>query len=127
MSDDTEEIYRLIDSWTVAARKGDLATILDLMSEEVVFLQPGQKAMCGREAFAKNFQASIERFRIDTKSDIKDIEVSGTLAYCWNHLSVSMTPHNGEPRISRAGNVLSVLRKEADGRWRIFRDANLLA
>jgi ketosteroid isomerase-like protein len=37
-----------------------------------------------------------------------------------------MTPPGGKP-VRRAGYTLTILRKEPDGRWRLARDANLLA
>ena len=33
----------------------------------------------------------------------------------------------GGAPVKRAGNTLSVLRKEAGGKWVLFRDANMLA
>jgi ketosteroid isomerase-like protein len=36
-----------------------------------------------------------------------------------------MTPPDGNP-IHRSGYTLTILRKEADGKWRLARDANLL-
>jgi len=38
---------------------------------------------------------------------------------------MQMTPPGGEA-VRRAGYTLTLLRKEADGRWRLARDANLL-
>jgi ketosteroid isomerase-like protein len=49
----------------------------------------------------------------------------GDWAYCWNKLSVTMTPNDGKPPVKRAGNVLSILQKQ-NGRWVIVRDANML-
>jgi ketosteroid isomerase-like protein len=37
-----------------------------------------------------------------------------------------VTPPGGDPQ-HRAGDTLTILRKEADGRWRLARDANLLS
>ena len=48
------------------------------------------------------------------------------LAYCWNRLSVTVTPLPSGAPMRRSGYTLSVLRKKADGRWVLFRDANLL-
>jgi ketosteroid isomerase-like protein len=39
---------------------------------------------------------------------------------------VALTPPGGEP-VRRAGYTLSILRKGSDGRWRLFRDANLVS
>ena len=42
------------------------------------------------------------------------------LSYCDDHAV------NGDPPMRHAGNVLSILRKNPDGNWVLFRDANLL-
>ena len=127
MSADDAQIRDLVATWMRATREGDLPTVLDLMCEDVVFLRPGQPPMHGREAFAEGFMAGVGRFSLEAQSEIQEIEVVGDLAYCWNYLTVTMTPVNGDASVSRAGPVLSVLRKEADGRWRISRDANLIS
>jgi ketosteroid isomerase-like protein len=44
----------------------------------------------------------------------------------WAKLRVVATPKDGAEPIEREGFTLTVLRKEA-GRWRIARDANMLA
>ena len=41
-----------------------------------------------------------------------------------NRIEIAVTPPGGEPQ-RRAGDTLTILRKEADGRWRLARDANL--
>ena len=40
---------------------------------------------------------------------------------------MTATPPEGGDAMRRAGPVLSVFRREPDGRWVLFRDANLLA
>jgi ketosteroid isomerase-like protein len=42
------------------------------------------------------------------------------------NLTVTITPPGGAEPMTRAGHTLSVLSKET-GRWRLARDANLLA
>jgi ketosteroid isomerase-like protein len=79
--------------------------------------------MRGRKEF-EAAQAGVRDFKIDGHADIQEIHVDGDWAYCWNFLTVTFTPKSG-PVGKRAGNVLTVLRKE-NGRWLIFRDANLL-
>jgi len=121
---DEQAIRGLIETWLAASKAGDIAIVLGLMSAEAVFLQPGQKPMRGREEF-EAAQSGIRDFNVDGHADIQEIHVNGDLAYCWNFLTVTFTPKNGGASGKRAGNVLTVLRKE-NGRWVIFRDANLL-
>jgi uncharacterized protein (TIGR02246 family) len=88
------------------------------------FCCPGQAPMQGRAAFAAA-QEGMAGFEIDALADIREIKVFGDGAYCWNHLTVTVTSADGTA-VKRAGDVLSILHKE-NGRWMIFRDANLLA
>lgn len=119
-------IRELIATWLRASSAGDTETLGALMAEDVVFLQPGQPPMRGREAFMKAFLFTVGKIRIEAVSDVQEIHVTGEWAYCWNHLSVTMTPLQGGTPNRRAGNILTILRREADGHWVIFRDANLL-
>ena len=68
----------------------------------------------------------LGQFRIEGKPDIQEIRIAGGYAFCWNHISVTMTPLQGGSSKQRAEHILSVFRKEPDGRWLLFRDANLL-
>ena len=54
------------------------------------------------------------------------MQVEGSLAYCWNQLTVSIEPLSGGDAMTRSGAVLSVFRKQANGSWQLMRDANLL-
>ncbi len=119
-------IRDLIASWMNATVDGDLSRILPLMAQDVVFLIAGQAPMRGRDGFAAAFQAGLGKVRIEPKSTIQEIQVDGNLAYCWNHLQVVITPSSGGSPMRRSGYTLTVLRKEPDGRWVVFRDANML-
>ena len=126
MNNDEQKIRELIDNWLRASSKGDLSELLGFMDEDVVFLVAGQPPMRGREAFANSFRKASAQFRIEGASDIQEIKVFGDWAYCWNFLTVTMTPTQGGAAKRRSGNVLSVLNKKPDGAWVLVRDANLL-
>jgi ketosteroid isomerase-like protein len=52
--------------------------------------------------------------------------VLGDWAYVRNFLQISMTPPGGAA-IAREGYTQTIVRKDSDGKWRLSRDANLLA
>jgi len=124
MQSDDQAIRDLVFTWLSASKAGDNDTVLGLMAEDAVFLQAGQEPIRGRAGFAQ-MQKSLAKVDIEATSDIQEIKVFGDWAYCWNLLTVLVTPHNGGAPVKRAGNVLSVLQKQ-DGRWLIVRDANML-
>ena len=120
-------IRDVISAWLRATAAGDVDAILPLMAEDVVFLRPGQPPMRGRDAFAAGLRGALPQIGIQGVSDIQEIQVFGNIAYCWNHLTVTMTPRSSnQPAKRHSGNVLSIFRKEPAGNWVICRDANLL-
>jgi uncharacterized protein (TIGR02246 family) len=129
MTDQTDEqqIRELIAAWMAATRAGDADTVLKLITDDVVFLIPGRPPML-KDEFEKGMraQAGQKAPKFDGKSEIQEIEICGDRAFMWTKLHVTATPPDGSPPIERAGHTLSVLKKE-NGRWRIARDANLLA
>lgn len=127
MHDDERAIRELILSWMLATQVGDIAHLKLLMTEDVVFLVPGQPPMRGRENFAAAFAHALEQFEIHPSSDIQEIKIFGNHAYCWNHLSITMTSKNGGVSIHRTGAALTILQKYVNGRWVIARDANMLS
>jgi uncharacterized protein (TIGR02246 family) len=106
-----------------ATKAGDLATVLKLMAEDVVFIVPGKEPF-GRAEFAASFE-QIKKVRLEATSDIQEIKVLGDWAWLRNRLKVTITPPNGTP-MRRSGYTLTILRKERDGRWVLYRDANLV-
>jgi uncharacterized protein (TIGR02246 family) len=67
----------------------------------------------------------MKNVQLDGTSDIQEIQVIGDWAYMRNHLDMTMTPERGEP-VRRRGYTLTILRKQANGRWVLMRDANLM-
>jgi len=41
--DDEKAIRKLIETWMQATKEGDLATVLSLMSDDVIFMVPGKE------------------------------------------------------------------------------------
>jgi uncharacterized protein (TIGR02246 family) len=122
MTDDERAIREVIATWMRASAAGDIATVLSLMTDDVVFLVPGQEPF-GKDAFAAA-SIGMKGLGLEGKSDPREIEVLGDWAFVLNHLEIAMTADGTTVR--RKGYTLSIFRKGSDGRWRLARDANLL-
>jgi len=123
MTDDERAIRNLVETWMAASKAGDLATVLNFMAEDVVFMVPGQKPF-GKAEFAAASQGS-KHVRVEGSSDIQEIQVFGDWAYLRNYLEVTITPDGGSA-VRRSGYTLTILRKMANGKWLLTRDANLM-
>jgi uncharacterized protein (TIGR02246 family) len=123
MTEDEKAIREVVATWMAASKSGDIATVLSLMTDDAVFMVPGREPF-GREAFASAAKA-VGGMQLEGTSEILELQVLGSWAFLRSHIDMRVTPPTGEP-IHRTGNTLTLLRKEADGRWRLARDANLL-
>jgi uncharacterized protein (TIGR02246 family) len=126
MDADQRSIRDVVQRWHEATGRGDVETIRGLMTEDVVFLVPGKEPVRGRDAFLAGLRAVLESHRIESSGDVREVEVSGDLAWCWTRLDVAMTPRAGGATRRREGSTLSIFRRDERGAWRLLRDANLL-
>ena len=123
MTDDARQIRELVGSWIAASNAHDLPALMNMMTDDVVFMTPG------RPPFGKvEFAAESERMNgvaVVARAEVQEVEVFGPRAYIRNHIQVELTSPGLTPK-RMSGYAMSVLRKEADGSWRIARDANLV-
>ncbi len=127
MNTDAQALRELVALWHRATAAGDVDTVLRLMAEDVVFLVAGHPPMRGRSGFEQGLRGLLAQHRVESTSEIQEIEVSGSLAYCWNQLTVRVVPRSGGSGVLRTGSALSIFCKQPDGTWLLVRDANLLA
>jgi uncharacterized protein (TIGR02246 family) len=122
---DQDAIRQLIAEWHRRSAKGELDALLELMTEDAVFLTCGQAPM-SRAEFAAGFREWSAKASMQSSFEVKDIQVCGDLAYAWSYLRIVMTPRRGGASVSREGHTLSVFRRSAAGKWLLARDANLI-
>ncbi|PRD50224.1 SgcJ/EcaC family oxidoreductase [Phyllobacterium myrsinacearum] len=123
MSDDEQAIRAVVDTWLAASQAGDTATVLSLMTDDVVFTVPGREPF-GKEMFAAASE-SLKEMRMEGASEIVELQILGQWAFIRNHIRIAITPPGGKVQ-RRSGYTLTLLRKEADGKWRLARDANMV-
>jgi uncharacterized protein (TIGR02246 family) len=126
MTSDEQAIRNLVTLWHSATAVGDVETVLGLMAEDVVFLVAGRPPIRGRSSFESGLRKLLTTHRIESTGEVKEVAVTGDLAYCWTELTVRVVPQSGGAAGIRAGSALSILRKQADSSWVVVRDANML-
>src|SRR5690606_39510083 len=68
MSEDEKAIRQVVKTWMEATQRGDTATVLDLMTDDVVFMVPGAEPF-GTEEFAAAAE-SMGGMKIDGTNEI---------------------------------------------------------
>lgn len=111
--------------WMEASRRGDVDTMLSLMTDDIVFMTPGREPF-GKEEFRAASEA-MSGVEMDGSAEIREIRVLGDWAWIRNDIELTVTPPGGGELMHRAGYTLSILQKCGDGKWRLARDANLVS
>lgn len=125
MQSDEEKIRGVIETWMEATKSGDTQKVLDLMTDDAVFLVAG-RAPFGKEEFRRAAETqSNSSIKFEGHSDPLEINVLGDWAYVISKLTVT-TIQPGKPEIRRSGHTLTIFRRE-EGEWQLARDANLLS
>jgi uncharacterized protein (TIGR02246 family) len=123
LTDDERAIRDLVATWMKASETGDVDTVLSLMADDVIFMVPGREPF-GKDAF-RAASETMKSVRLTGTSDIRELKVIGDWAYIRNYIEITITPPD-DTAMRRRGYTLSILRKQSDGKWVLWRDANLV-
>ena len=123
MEEDERAIHELVERWITATKAGDTTTVLNLIADDAVFMV--RSGMFGKEGFQAGSE-SLRDSKIDGTAEIREMHVEKNWAWIRNYIDLVITPPGGEP-VKRSGYALTILKKGDDGRWRLFRDANLVS
>ncbi len=126
MVEEEHQVHTAHTAWIDAVNAGNLPRLLDMMTDDAVFLNPGQ-APLDKAGFAGNFPKAPRQERIYCVSDLEDVVVVGEVAYAHSRDTLSITPPDGRKPLRLAGHRLTVYRRQADGRWLLARDAHTLS
>lgn len=126
MTSDEQAIRAIHATWIAAVNAGDLAELQELMTPDAVFMNPGH-ASVGPQEFPAGFKRAQHQFQVRCVSEPRDVTISGDLAVVCSRDALSLMPREGGAALEMAGDRLTVYRREADGRWRLARDAHTLA
>ena len=126
MRTDEREIHDVHSKWIDAVNAGDLARLLTLMTDDVVFLNPGQ-APFGRDGFSLAFSAAHQQAVVRCISELEEVVVVGEVAYTRSQDALSVTRRGGGEATQLAGYRITIYRRQPDGRWLLARDAHTLS
>jgi uncharacterized protein (TIGR02246 family) len=126
MGSDERAIRDVHSIWIDAVNAGDLVCLLTLMTDDVVFLNPG-RAPIGRDGFPTAFSGAHQQAHIRCISELEEVVVVGEVAYTRSRDSLSLIPRADGDAMQLAGHRITIYRKESDGRWLLARDAHTLS
>ncbi len=119
---DQAAIEKVLQDFSVAFTSADIAAVNRLVDDHAVWLMPGRSAITGKDRVLELYAEYFQLFdtRINMQAD--DVQVCGDWAFLHGAFIRSDTPKSGGAALDTSGNFLLVLKRQADGAWKIARD-----
>jgi ketosteroid isomerase-like protein len=114
---------RAHEAYVAAINSNDVDAVLDMLSADVVLLVANHSPVVGKDAVKLWVADHFDRYRTRWEKSVEEYMVFGEWAfgrYSWRTI---VTPKAGGSTSYDKGWGLIVYHHDADGRWRVARDA----
>ncbi len=116
---DLAAVQALVEAWSTSFDLQNPESYLDLLSEDAKFLPQGAPILEGKEAIG----AWIAEHFLDGTMTVssEEREVMGAFAYDLGTFGLSPIPQEGEQPRTIYGKYVLIMRRQADGSWKLAR------
>jgi len=117
---DIAAINELYNQATLSCGTGDVELYLSIFTEDTVVMAPGSTAFIGKEVLRLAMEGLFGMFDLGLPYTVDEVGVLGDWAFVRSSFQYSMTPKEGGETTTNPGKQLDILKREADGSWKIY-------
>ena len=121
-ADDTAA-HQAHEAYVTAINSNDLDSLLGMLTEDVVFLSAHEQVMVGKAAVRPWLEGYLKSFKTHWDKPVQEFVVSGEWAFERYSFKSTDTPLGGGAVVEDTGWGLVIYHHDADGKWRVARDA----
>jgi uncharacterized protein (TIGR02246 family) len=119
---DPAPIDAVRDKYAAIYNSGDVAGLADLYTDDAVVMNNHEPAASGKQAILQQAQATVDQFDFNISITPVDTQIVNDLAYEHGTATVSLTPKAGGDAMQQTGSYVVILKRGADGAWRLHRE-----
>src|SRR5262245_59397534 len=124
---DIAAIKNLTEAHLSAMARKDLAGLMELNTDDVVYLPPTSAPIVGKNAVKQMFETVFAQFSsIEQQAETSEIRVWGNIAIAWGAEAMKLMTPTGKVFTMR-GYGMTVIERQPDGTWKFARGINNLA
>ena len=120
---DIESIKALYNQYFKYVEAGDLDNFIAFFDDNAIRCEPDMPAIIGKENIKERFGFlfSVADNQLTSIGEGK-LEVCGDLAYGYREITLTSKPKDGSPMMQTDMKVLTILKRQDDGSWKIYID-----
>ena len=120
---DIAAINELWNQYGIATTSGDLELYVSLWDDSGISMGPDAPPTIGIEQIRASMEGFFSVLNLEgIPIVVEEVEIAGDWAFTRVAFRISVTP-KGEPEASpRSGKALSILKRQADGSWKLYID-----
>ena len=106
--DEKTAILSLLDRWRVATKAKNVVGLLELVTDDVVFLPSSIPPINGKQKVQELYRTFFLQHReINHNAVVEEIQVAGAWAFLWGTDELHLLPDSGEPPVHLKGKGTS--------------------
>ncbi len=111
------------EAYVTAINSNNLDSLLGMLTDDVVFLSAHEPVMVGKAAVRPWLEGYLKAYKTHWDKPVQEFVVNGDWAFeRYSYSSTDVPLAGGEP-VKDTGWGLVVYHRDADGKWRVARDA----
>jgi uncharacterized protein (TIGR02246 family) len=119
---DPAPINELRANYLAAYNAGDAAAVAALFADDAISLPDHHAALQGRAAIQEYLEGIFSQYSTTMTITPVDTEIQGDLAHEHGTYTIQVTPKAGGETVNDDGKYVVILKRGADGAWKIHHD-----
>ena len=125
IASDVAKVNELWNEYTADCHSGDFEHWIGLWVDDGIQMAPDTPPRVGKEQIRAGMQPGFDLFDMrNMVINVGEVRILGDWAYSHGTYTFDMTPKEGGETSSLSGKFLDILKKQADGSWKMAIDCH---
>ena len=119
---DEAAINAIWSTYVSSLEAGDIDAWLSLWTEDGVQMPPNELSVIGKDQLRTRNGGALDLLTVEIDITNQEVEVTGDWAFSRGVYTATFAPKDGSEPIPVDGKFMTILKRQADGGWKIHRD-----
>jgi len=123
---DRDKVAVLREGWLAAIASADTDRLVSMVTDDVVIVHGDGRCIRGKDEFKADLVKGFQSYRIRQRVLDPKVTIRDNWAFEIASVESSLAPSHGSETIRAVTTTLVVLRRQADGSWKVARVIGLI-